>query len=153
MKLIASVSRGSISFFFFVLMWRTVHHYELADQSFKGTVRLVAVIPTVLLFLGNMMGCVASVTSPASHASKKRMKAILNLNKLVELSLLFYNVLRLTVFTNKLIVREIYVGRTLSNFLFMIQCQLFTKVAWYVEFIWIIESPLFFVCIALSHWS
>ena len=116
-------------------MWRTVHHYELADQSFKGTVRLVAVIPTVLLFLGNMMGCVASVTSPASHASKKRMKAILNLNKLVELSLLFYNVLRLTVFTNKLIVREIYVGRTLSNFLFMIQCQLFTKVAWYVEFI------------------
>eukprot|EP00957_Ditylum_brightwellii_P211462 15366194-Ditylum_brightwellii.AAC.1 len=64
MKLLASVSRGSISFFFFILMWRSVHHFELADQAYKG--------------------CVAGFTSP-NHSSKKKMKAILNLNKLGEL--------------------------------------------------------------------
>jgi len=130
MKLIASVSRGSISFFFFILMWRTVHHFEMADLAFKGTLRLTLVVPTIMLFLGNMLGCVFSVTSAGNHSSKKRMKAILNLNKLVEVSLLIYNVIRLTVFPNKFVMREIYVGRTLSNFLFMVQCQLFTKVAW-----------------------
>lgn len=129
MKLMASVSRGSISFFFFILMWRAVHHYELADQSRKGLGRLLLVIPAVALFIGNMAGCVASVTSP-SQSAKKRMKAILNLNKLVEFTLFVYNVLRLTVFPSKFTTREIYVGRTLTNFIFLVQCQLFTKVTW-----------------------
>ncbi len=134
MKLLASVSKGSISLFFFILMWRSVHHYELADQSFKGTIRLMMVFPTVLLFLGNMIGCVASLMSSssanASRNAKKRMKAVLNLNKLVELCLITYNVFRLIFFPSKYIVKEIYVGRTLTNFLFIVQCQLFTKVTW-----------------------
>merc|ERR1712127_859539 len=90
----------------------------------------IFVIPAILLFLGNMLGCVFSVTSYGNSSSKKRMKAILNLNKVVEVSLLIYNIIRLTIFPNKFVMREIYVGRTLSNFLFMVQCQLFTKVAW-----------------------
>ena len=134
MKLLASVSKGSISLFFFILMWRSVHHYELADQSFKGTVRLIMVFPTVLLFLGNMIGCVASLMTASStntsRSSKKRMKAVLNLNKLMELTLIVYNVFRLIFFPSKLVMREIYVSRTLTNFLFIIQCQLFTKVTW-----------------------
>mmetsp|Transcript_68055 Transcript_68055/g.101014 ORF Transcript_68055/g.101014 Transcript_68055/m.101014 type:complete len:324 (-) Transcript_68055:450-1421(-) len=129
MKLLASVSRGSISFFFFILMWRSVHHFELADQAYKGVTRLFFVIPTVTLFLLNMAGCVAGFTSP-NHSSKKKMKAILNLNKLGELLLMIYNVVRLTLMPNRLIPREIYVGRTLSNFIFLVQCQLFTKVTW-----------------------
>lgn len=128
-KLLATVSRGSIAFFFFVLMWRSVHHYEMADASFKGVQRLLLVVPTVALFIGNMAGCVASITSP-SHGAKKRMKAILNLNKVVELLLFLYNVVRLTIFPSKFVQREIYVGRTLSNFIFMVQCQLFTRVTW-----------------------
>mmetsp|Transcript_57650 Transcript_57650/g.172004 ORF Transcript_57650/g.172004 Transcript_57650/m.172004 type:complete len:179 (+) Transcript_57650:724-1260(+) len=110
-------------------MWRSVHHYEMADASFKGVQRLLFVVPTVALFIGNMAGCVASVTSP-SHSAKKRMKAILNLNKLIELLLFIYNVVRLTIFPSKFVQREIYVGRTLSNFIFMVQCQLFTRVTW-----------------------
>ncbi len=94
------------------------------------------VIPTVVLFLGNMVGCVVSLMSSsntgssAGRATKKKMKAVLNLNKLVELCLIFYNVMRLIFFPSKYVVREIYVGRTLTNFLFIIQCQLFTKVTW-----------------------
>merc|ERR1711971_911948 len=61
---------------------------------------------------------------------KKRMKAILNLNKLMEMTLMAYNVMRLVLVPSKLVLREIYVGRTLSNFLFLVQCQLFTKVTW-----------------------
>ena len=97
MKLLASVSRGSIAIFFFVLMWRSVHHFELADQSFRGTTRLLFVLPTVGLFIGNMAGCVAAITSPTNSA-KKRMKAILNLNKIVELLILMYNLFRYVFF-------------------------------------------------------
>ena len=98
------------------------------------------VIPSVVLFLGNMVGCCASLMSSGSSSTasdssagrktKKRMKAILNLNKLMELVLILYNVMRLIFFPSKYVVREIYVGRTLTNFLFIIQCQLFTKVTW-----------------------
>jgi len=133
MKLLASVSKGSISLFFFILMWRAVHHYELADLSFKGTTRLIMVFPPIMLFLGNMIGCVVSVMSSSSNASKgskKRLKALLNFNKLVELALIIYNVSRLLFIPSKYILREIYIGRTLSNFLFIVQCQLFTKVTW-----------------------
>ena len=132
MKLLASVSKGSISLFFFILMWRSVHHYELADQSFKGTLRFFMVFPPVVLFLSNMIACVASIMSSSNSGrnAKKRMKAVLNLNKVMELSLICYNILRLLAFPSKYVVREIYVGRTLTNFLFVIQCQLFTKVTW-----------------------
>lgn len=131
LKLLATVSRGSISVFFFVLMWRSVHHFELADQSFrKSSKRLFLVVPTMVLFIGNMAGCVASISSRTLKA-KKRMKAILNLNKLVELLLFIYNIIRLAFFANnKLVPREVYVGRTLTNFMFIVQCQLFTRVTW-----------------------
>merc|ERR1711862_194348 len=71
----------------------------------------------------------SSLTSHQNSA-KKRLKAILNLNKLLEALLFFYNVMRLTIAPSKYVPREIYVGRTLTNFIFLIQCQLFTKVAW-----------------------
>jgi len=73
MKLLATVSNASICIFFFVLIWRTVHHFEIADAAFKGVKRLFLVIPIVFLFVGNMAGCVASLSTP-SHASKKRLK-------------------------------------------------------------------------------
>ena len=77
MKLIATISNVSISFFFFILIWRTVHHFELADISFpkNGVIRFSAVVPIVLLFVFNMIGCVNSFTSSSTnHGSKKRLK-------------------------------------------------------------------------------
>ena len=95
MKLLASVSKGSIAIFFFILMWRSVHHFELADQSFQGVTRLLFVIPMIGLFIGNMAGCVAAITTfNQKNSAKKRMKAILNLNKMVELSIFIYNLFR-----------------------------------------------------------
>lgn len=129
LKLIATVSKGSISFFFFMLMWRSIHHYEMADMSFQGLIRVIFVLPTVALFVGNMLGCVAAL-SPPNPKTKKRLKLILNYNKVVEIVLFVYHVIRLTVAPSQRVIREIYVGRTLSNFLFLIQCQLFTKVTW-----------------------
>ena len=106
-----------------------MHHYEMADLAFTGTARLFMVIPPVILFLGNMAGCVGSITSSGS-LGKKRMKGILNLNKFVEIVLMAYNVSRLILVPSKLVPREVFVGRTLSNFLFLVQCQVFTKVTW-----------------------
>lgn len=131
MKLIASVSKGSRAFIFFVLMWRDIHLFETADQSLKsgGVLRLMAVIPLTLLFIGNMAGVVASFTSPG-HATKKRMKAILNLDKIVEVLLLGWYFLRLTVLPSKFIPRELFIANTLHSVFFLIQCQAFTRVTW-----------------------
>ena len=129
LKLLASVSKGSRAFIFFVLMWRDVHLYEVADQSFKGIFRLVMVIPLVLLFIANMSGVVASFSSPG-HSAKKRLKAILNLDKLTEAILLLWYFIRLTVAPSKFIPREIFIANTLHSVFFIIQCQAFTRLTW-----------------------
>mmetsp|Transcript_111257 Transcript_111257/g.321705 ORF Transcript_111257/g.321705 Transcript_111257/m.321705 type:complete len:325 (+) Transcript_111257:199-1173(+) len=129
MKLLASVSKGSRAILFFLLMWRDIHLYELADQAFKGTFRLFVVTPLISLFIGNMAGVVASFTA-AGHGSKKRMKAILNLDKLVEGLLLVYYFFRLTVLPSKYVPRELYVARTLHSVMFMVQLQAFTRLSW-----------------------
>jgi hypothetical protein len=129
MKLIASVSRGSRALIFFIIMWRDIHLFEVADQNFKGVRRLLCVVPLILLFIGNLAGVVASFTSPG-HSSKKRMKAILNLDKLVEMLLLVWYFIRLTVFPTKHVPREIFVAKTFHSVLFLVQLQAFTRVTW-----------------------
>jgi len=145
-RLFTTVSRVSVSLFFFILMWRTVHHYELADATFSSSsrkhtntglraslLRIVIVTPLVVLFLGEMMGAIMGVTgggSNASHTTKKRLKGILNLHKGVELVMMFYNVVRLAIWPSKYVMREVYIGRTISNFFFLMQAQLYTKLSW-----------------------
>ena len=144
-RLFTTVSRVSVSVFFFILMWRTVHHYELADATFSSSrtqhntglraslLRIVIVTPLVVLFLGEMMGAILGVTgggSNASHTTKKRLKGILNLHKGVELVMMFYNVVRLAIFPSNYVMREVYIGRTISNFFFLMQAQLYTKLSW-----------------------
>lgn len=134
MKLLTSVSKGSRALIFFMLMWRDVHLYEVADQTFKGFIRLVTVIPLLMLFIGNLAGAVASVTSP-SHSAKKRLKAILNLDKLVEAIMILYSFGRLTLFPSKYTPREIYIANTLHSVFFILQSQAFTRLTWYVLFV------------------
>lgn len=131
MKLLTSVSKGSRALIFFILMWRDVHLYEVADQTFKGVIRLFTVVPLLMLFIGNLAGAVASVTSP-SHSAKKRLKAILNLDKLVEAIIILYSFLRLTIFPSKYTPREIYIANTLHSVFFILQSQAFTRLTWYV---------------------
>ena len=144
-KLFTTVSRASVSVFFFILMWRTVHHYELADAAFGragsfggALLRTTVVTPLVVLFLGEMMGAVLGLAggrgiggvSSANHATKKRLKGILNLHKGVELTMMVYNVLRLAIFPSKYVPREVYIGRIIGNFFFLTQAHLYTKLSW-----------------------
>lgn len=145
-KLFTTVSKVSVSFFFFILMWRTVHHYELADATFGPTgrrtssggfkaffVRTIITSPLVVLFLGEMMGAILGISGGGagqSHSTKKRLKGILNLHKGVELVSMVYNIARLALFPSKYTIREVYIGRTISNFFFLLQCQLYTKLSW-----------------------
>ena len=151
LKLFSAVSRASVSFFFFLLMWRTVHHYELADATFappaarggpsRPLLRAVVVTPLVVLFLGEMVGAILGLTGGlgmgggsggggASHATKRRLKGVLNLHKTVELAMMAYNVVRLAVWPSRYVMREVYIGRTISNFFFLMQAQLYTKLSW-----------------------
>jgi hypothetical protein len=127
-------------------MWRTVHHYELADATFGPTgrrssgggfkaflVRTIVLSPLVVLFLGEMMGAILGISGGGggqSHATKKRLKGVLNLHKGVELVMMAYNIVRLAIFPSKYTIREVYIGRTISNFFFLMQCQLYTKLSW-----------------------
>ena len=128
-KLMTSVSKGSRALIFFVLMWRNVHLYEMADQSARGLLRTILVFPLVLLFMANLAGVVASITSP-SHSAKKRLKAILNLDKFMEVLLIMYAFVRLTVWPSKTVMREQYIASVLHSVFFILQCQAFTKLSW-----------------------
>lgn len=128
-KLLASVGKGSRALIFFVLLWRDVHLYEVADATHKGLVRILLVVPLISLFLANLAGVVASFTSP-SHSLKKRMKAILNLDKLVECLLMVYYFFRLTLLPSKTTPREQYIANTLHSVFFLFHTQAFTKLSW-----------------------
>ncbi|GMH63246.1 hypothetical protein TL16_g03661 [Triparma laevis f. inornata] len=128
--LISAVSKGSISCLFFLLMWRSVHHYESSDS------RLLLVLPSALLFLGNLYGFVTSLMK----GEKGKLKLLLNLNKLTEGILLISSFFKLIFYTPKriygrpLITKEILVGRVLVNALYLTLCQGMTKISvWGVE--------------------
>ena len=53
--LLQTISRTSFSIYFFILTWRAVHLYELADQV-RGAKRFMLVGPTVGLFLASIAG-------------------------------------------------------------------------------------------------
>ena len=131
MKLMSSVSKGSRALIFFILMWRDVYLFDVADQFIKGSFRkgLVRCILTSV-FIGNLAGVVISVTSPAGHSTKNRLKAILNLDKVVETGLLLWNFGRVTLFPSKYVPREIFIAGIMHSIIFIIQCQAFTRVTW-----------------------
>lgn len=129
-KLMASVSKGSRAFIFFILMWRDIYLFEVTDQSIKGSFRKMITrgfLTTV--FLGNLAGVVTSVTAQG-HSAKNRLKAILNLDKVVETTLLVWNLARVSLFPSKYVPREIFVAGCLHSIFFLIQCQAFTRVTW-----------------------
>lgn len=141
-SLFAAVSRASVSLFFFVLMWRTVHHYESADAAFeagggglgKMLKRTAVCAPLVILFLGELVGAVMGLSGGkggnGGRSTKRRLKGVLNLHKAVELMTMTYNVIRLAVWPSRYVPREVYIGRTVSNFFFLMQCQLYTSLSW-----------------------
>jgi len=131
-KLLTSMSKTSVPIMFFILLTRSIHHFELADAGFKGATRLFFVLPTVLLFVGNLSGVVvgALASVKGTGSTKRRLKAILNLNKLVEVLCMVYNVIRMAAVPSEYVPREMYVARTVTNFMFLSFCQVYTKVTW-----------------------
>jgi hypothetical protein len=129
-KLLVSVSRGSRVFIFVLLMLRDLHLYETASQVIQPAF-LQGLVSSflVIMFIANMTGVVACLASP-THATKKRLKAILNIEKLVEIVMMMYAVLRLTVFPSQYIPKEVYVGNLMNAAFFLFQCQMHTKLSW-----------------------
>lgn len=128
MKLLTSVGKGSRAAIFFFLMWRDVHLYE-AITSASSASRMLLAVPLISLFFANMAGAIVSLTSP-SLVSKKRLKAILNLDKMVEVLLLFYAAVRLSVWPSRYTTREVYIGNCFHSAFFLLQCQAFTRLSW-----------------------
>jgi hypothetical protein len=129
-KLLVSVSRGSRVFIFVLLMLRDLHLYETASQVIQPEfLRGLVSSFLVIMFIANMAGVVACLTSP-THSTKKRLKAILNIEKLVEILMMMYAVIRLTVFPSQYTPKEVYVGNLMNAAFFLFQCQVYTKLSW-----------------------
>lgn len=128
-KLLTSVGKGSRAAIFFFLVLRDLHLYERAALVASAPRRLFFTVPLIFLFLANMVGVAVSMASP-SHVARKRLKAILNLDKVVEVLLVLYAVVRLTIWPNKYAPREVYVGHIFHSAVFLLQCQAFTRLSW-----------------------
>jgi len=129
LKLLFTLSKGSRCVTFLILMFRNVSLYEAVDKKFNGALRYMGVVPLTFLFVANMAGVVASLTSPG-HSSKKRLKAILNLDKLLELILIVNSVGKLIFSVSNLVPRELYISHILHSVFFIIQCQTVTRFVW-----------------------
>jgi hypothetical protein len=112
-------------------MWRDVYFFEIIDQTIKkrGLKRILIRTAVTTLFLGNMAGAVGSLTT-LGHSAKKRFKAILNLDKLAEMCLFTWNLLRLTVIPSKYVPREVHIAGMIHCMFFLMQTQAFTRLSW-----------------------
>ena len=135
-SLLSSVSKGGRCMVFFFLMWRDIHLFEVVDQSIGkdgkgGALRALLVTPLVFLFVTNLGGALVSLsTTTSTSATKRRLKAILKADMLVELILLLYYTIRLTIAPSKYISREVYVANIFHSIIFGLQCHAFTRVSW-----------------------
>jgi hypothetical protein len=64
------------------------------------------------------------------YSAKRRLKGILNLDKLLEVILISFYLIRLTIAPSKYTPREIFISNTLHSVFFIIQSQAFTKLSW-----------------------
>mmetsp|Transcript_6007 Transcript_6007/g.14228 ORF Transcript_6007/g.14228 Transcript_6007/m.14228 type:complete len:301 (-) Transcript_6007:1737-2639(-) len=129
-KLLATAGKGARAILFGVLMWRDLHLMEIVDNTTKGSVKSFLFGMLCVVFLGNLAGACSAVTGTSGHKSTKRFKAILNVDKLVEIVLLCWYFLRLSIIPNKHVPREIYIASVCHCIFFIIQCQSFTRISW-----------------------
>lgn len=129
MKLLVSVGRGARGVLFGVLMWRNLTLMEVVDKTTKGSMRNFLFGMLAVLFLGNLAGVSASFGT-GGHATTRRCKAILNVDKLVEIFLILWYFLRLSIIPKKLVPREVYVASIFHSIFFLVQCQQMTKLSW-----------------------
>jgi len=129
-KFMQAIGPSSMTILFVCLVWRSIHNYELACQIPSGTMRILCVVPTVLLFLFNVAGCIMCFFRASQ---KSKMKAILNMNGLSEMVLLVYNIVNMMKGSNMWTPREVYVGRVLVNFWFLTLWFSFAKARWITD--------------------
>jgi hypothetical protein len=155
MKLLTTIGKGSRIFIFVLLLWRDFYFYERACNVTNLVLQYIARGVVAMLILGNGLGVLVSMSASSaatassagtggaggggSHRqSKKRLKALLNVHKLVELVSAAWCFIRLFILVpsdgggNSVAVppREHYIGGLFHSFFFLLQCQAFTKFSW-----------------------
>lgn len=130
--LLKQASTASIYVLFVLLIWRSLAAYELADQFNSGSLRIVAVAPTVLILCANLTGFVINVMKPYNF--KNFLKFILALNITREFVELLYNIVMLVVNpSNTGISRDVYFGRFFMNVWWLSLCVTFSKSRWVLQ--------------------
>ncbi|CBJ31045.1 conserved unknown protein [Ectocarpus siliculosus] len=123
---------GGVFFIFLVMVCRSLNHYEYAEQM-AGALRAMSMVPAVGLFLGNLVCMCLSLVESATNKQKARMKTMLTVDAVCEGLLLVYNMLLLLGGASGLVPKEEFVGRILTNVVFMSLCVTFAKARWVAD--------------------
>lgn len=115
---------------FFIMLWRAMHLYEMADQLTGTARRYMFVVPSLGLLLGNLACLCMSLAPEFGPKKKQRMKAMLSFDMTSEGVLLIFNLLSLLTGGDFHIPREEYVGRLLVNAWFLAMCMNFSRMHW-----------------------
>ena len=127
--LLKQVSTASIGALFALLIWRSLSAYELADQFASGTLRLLAVSPTVAILCANLLGFAVNIFKPTNF--KNHLKAILVLNICREGVEMLYNMLMILLSSSQSTVpREAYFGRFMMSTWWLFVTMSFSKSRW-----------------------
>jgi hypothetical protein len=125
------INAKGLAFCFFVMLWRALHHFEIADALVSPKQRLALVVPSLAMVITNALCLLACCVSGTSFKHKMRMKTALSLNSLIEGLLLASNVIRLLLGgTLQQTKKAEYVGQLLVNFWFLTICFSFAKMHW-----------------------
>lgn len=126
-KLLTSIGQSSRAFIFAIFIFRDLYFYERTNNLSNAVIRFVSMSTVLSMLLLNCAGVVAAISS-ASHSSKKRLKAILNVDKVVEIIVAVNCFLRL-LFPGK-VPRELLIGSIFHSAFFLINAQAITKFSW-----------------------
>jgi len=127
--LLKQAGSASIGALFALLIWRSLSAYELADQLSSGTLRVLAVTPTIVILCANLAGFVVNMFRPVNF--KNHLKAILVANICREVAELVYNMI-MVLFTSSQssVPREIFFGRFMMSTWWLFLCFSFAKSRW-----------------------
>ena len=116
-RIMRTVGNTGVCILFMMLTARATHLYELADQISGAMKRYSVTLPVVGLLCANLLGVLFSLVQSFSRNSrlKTRLKAILTLNGVAEMSMILYNMFRQVLGNDNWTPREAYVGRLFTS--------------------------------------
>ena len=127
----SAANEKSISIMFFLFAWRAIHNFQIADATTTGA-RVFLVVPTLVLLFGNLGGLMitSANSGEAMLRRKKLLRNIFHADRLTEVALLAFNVIKLVQGDGVSMPKDRLLARSYTNFLLLVLLQQVVKAQW-----------------------